>query len=158
MTKFNTDPSENDAPATQEEILSALFAHMVIQQTNMSMMLLGKVAHPQTGKYVQDLESAKLLIDQLEMLEVKTKGNLSKEEGDLLKQALAALRMAFVDVVDKPGIGEDGNPEVTQGSAQTEDKEQPAARVPAQDAPAPAAAAESKDTPDDSRKRFSKKY
>src|SRR5580693_3444520 len=98
-----TPPAEDLlANASREEILSALFANMVIQQTNMAMMLLGKVAHPETGQFMQDLESAKMFIDQLEMLEARTKGNLSKQEDALIKQALAALRMAYVETVGAP--------------------------------------------------------
>ena len=65
---------------SREEIMSALFAHMVMQQSSMAMMLLGKAAHPETGQIVRDLEAAKLFIDQLEMLEAKTKGNLTAPE------------------------------------------------------------------------------
>src|ERR1051325_3643197 len=83
--------------ASREEILAAIFAQMVLQQANMAMMLLGKVAHPQTGQHVQDLEGAQMFIDQLEMLEAKTKGNLGKEEQNLLRQALMSARMAFVE-------------------------------------------------------------
>ena len=47
-----------------------------------------------------------MFIDQLEMLEAKTKGNLSKQEDGLLKQALAAVRMSFVEAMDEqPGSG-----------------------------------------------------
>ena len=68
--------------------MSALFANMIVQQTNMALMLLGKVPHPETGEKYKDLESAKMFIDQLEMIEVKTKGNLDKREDGLLKQSL----------------------------------------------------------------------
>lgn len=81
---------------------SALFASLVIQQANMATMLLGKVAHPQSGKPVKDLEAAKLFIDHLEMLEAKTEGNLSREESGLLKQTLMNLRLAFVEAVESP--------------------------------------------------------
>ena len=63
-----------------DEVRSALFAHMVMQQSSMAMMLLGKAPHPETGQIVRDLEAAKFFIDLLEMLEFKTKGNLSQED------------------------------------------------------------------------------
>ena len=87
---------------SSEEMQSALFAQLIMQQSNLAMMLLGKVPHPESGQPVRDLESAKLFIDQLEMLEVKTKGNLNKEEEMLLKQSLMALRMSFVEAVESP--------------------------------------------------------
>jgi hypothetical protein len=86
-------------PGSRDDQMSALFGHLVLQQANMAMMLLGKVAHPETGKTMQDLEAARLFIDLLEMLEAKTKGNLSKEESGLLKQSLMNLRLSFVEAV-----------------------------------------------------------
>jgi hypothetical protein len=129
-----TDPAK---PGRAEE-LSALFAHLVIQQSNMAMMLLGKTAHPRTGQVVRDIEAAKLFIDQMEMLQAKTEGNLSKEEADLLKQSLLSLRLAFVEAVESAPA-----PSSPQTSAQT---------PPAQ-AAAPSPAPE-----EESRKKFSKKY
>src|SRR5579872_7146012 len=122
----DSTPTQEDAldNASREEILSALFANMVIQQTNMAMMLLGKVAHPETGQFVQDVEASRMFIDQLEMIEAKTKGNLSKQEEGLLKQALAALHMAFVEAVDGGGAGASEAP-TEQMSAPKPSPEQP---------------------------------
>jgi len=138
------------ANASREEIMAALFANMVIQQTNMAMMLLGKVPHPETGQIIQDLEAAKMFIDQLEMLETKTRGNLNKQEEGLLKQALSALHMTFVEAVDTAGkpSGPDAGNAVPAAEPAT------AAKAP----PAPAAAAEAPAEADESRKKFTKKY
>jgi hypothetical protein len=87
---------------SREDMQSALFAQLIMQQSNLAMMLLGKGPAPEGGQAVRDLESAQLLIDQLEMLEVKTKGNLNKHEAALLKQSLMALQMAFVEAVESP--------------------------------------------------------
>ncbi|HXS67637.1 MAG TPA: DUF1844 domain-containing protein [Candidatus Polarisedimenticolia bacterium] len=97
----DTTMPEHDT-ISRADMMSALFAQLVIQQSNMAMLLLGKVPHPQTGETVRDIEAAQLFIDQLEMLETKTKGNLSKEEEQLLKQSLMSLRMAYVDAVQSP--------------------------------------------------------
>jgi hypothetical protein len=151
MNDNPTSPGPASEP-TREEFLAALFANMVIQQTNMAMMLLGKVPHPETGQIIQDLEAAKMFIDQLEMLETKTKGNLSRQEDGLLKQALAALHMAFVETVDAPAT----DPRIESKSAAPEPSVEPAPAPanPSAAAPADAPAA----TNDESRKKFSKKY
>ncbi len=147
-------PENPMAHASREEIMSALFAHMVIQQTNMAMMLLGKVPHPETGEMFQEVESAKMFIDQLEMLEVKTKGNLDKREEGLLKQSLMALRMAFVEVVDGPGATPTATP-VTAPAVEPAKPVEPAATASA----APAAAPTPVVTKEaESQKKFSKKY
>src|SRR5947207_14429271 len=83
-----------------DESLSAQFAGLVLQQTNMALMLLGKSPHPETQKTIQDIDGAKMFIDQLEMLEVKTQGNLNADEAKLLKQSLTALRLTFVEAID----------------------------------------------------------
>ncbi|MEK7707318.1 MAG: DUF1844 domain-containing protein [Verrucomicrobiota bacterium] len=86
----------------RDQIHSALFAQMVMQQSNLALMLLGKSPHPETGQPMRDLDAAKLFIDQLEMLEVKTKGNLNAHEAALLKQSLMTLHLAFVEAVNAP--------------------------------------------------------
>src|SRR5204863_4970217 len=88
---------------SRDELLSVLFAEMVMQQARMATIFLGKAPHPQTGKTEQDLDAAKLFIDQLEMLEVKTKGNLTKDEDALLKQSLSHLRLSYVEAVNQHG-------------------------------------------------------
>lgn len=139
--------SENASPdGNPEDMRSALFAQLVVQQSSMAMMLLGKTPHPASGQIVCDLESAKLFIDQLEMLEVKTKGNLTPEEAAILKQSLMSLRMAFVDCVNSPPASAPPKPETA-----TAPGEAPAAAEPAKPDAAPAAG-------DESRKKFTKKY
>ena len=143
---FPDDPLAN---ASREEILSALFANMVIQQTNMALMLLGKVPHPETGQTIQDLEGAKMFIDQLEMLEAKTKGNLDKREQHLLQQSLTALRMAFVEAIEGPAT----EPAPAQPA--------PAAAAPPPEPAKPAPPAVQPSAPaaeEESRKKFTKKY
>lgn len=136
---------------SQEQKQSVLFAQLVMQQSNMAMMLLGKVPDPQSGETTRDLEAAKFFIDVLEVLEAKTKGNLSKEEEALLKQSLMALRLEFVAAVESP-----------EPAAKPAEKS--AAASPAEAAPpkpddktAPAESAGAA-VAEESRKRYSKKF
>ena len=139
----------SDSPATdplrdlsREEIMSALFGHMIIQNTNMALLLLGQIPHPETGEHAYDVDAARMFIDQLEMLEAKTKGNLTAQEDKLLKQSLTHLRMTFVQALENPPKEEAKTPESIS--------DQPA-QSSAKDA-TPAA------TEEESRKRFSKKF
>ena len=145
------DPHDSDnkpESGSPEETRSALFAHMVMQQSSMAMMLMGKTAHPETGKVVCDLEAARFFIDQLEMLEFKTKGNLNQEEAALLKQSLMSLRMAFVESADSaPAPHESREP----GS--------PAAGATPSPGPTnPAKEPKTSPSEDETRKKFTKKY
>jgi len=142
MSEQKFDP-EN---ISREKIVSALFANMVVQNTNMALIFLGHAPHPQTGQKQIDLDNARYFIDQLEMIEVKTKGNLDKQEEGLLKQSLTSLRMAFVEAVQKEGA------QPTEVPAASPAKEE----VKQESAPASEASAEKHD--DESKKRFTKKY
>ena len=132
-----------------DEMRSALFAQMVMQQSSMALMLLGKTAHPETGQIVRDLEAAKFFIDQLEMLEFKTKGNLSQEEAALLKQSLMSLRMAFVETVDSspPPAGPRPQPRTPPDRA-----------APNAEPNKSAAAAATSPGEEEHRKKYTKKY
>lgn len=58
---------------------------------------LGALQDPSAeGESQKDLEMARYTIDLLEMLEEKTRGNLSKEEEEMLKHVLYDLRMIYV--------------------------------------------------------------
>jgi hypothetical protein len=134
---------------TEQERIAVLFANLVMQQTNMALMLLGRMPDPQTGKHTQDLDAARFFIDQLEMLEVKTKGNLDPREDQMLKQNLMSLRMAYVETVEAAAQGAAGP---TQSRAQPKEPS-PAGQPAASGEPAPDSGAEG-----ERRTKFSKKY
>ena len=133
-------------PMSRDEMMSALFANMVLQQTNFAMMFLGRVPHPETGEHARDLEMAQMFIDQLEMLEVKTKSNLSKQEEGLLRQSLTAVHMAYVDAANEQKAAPSPDPEAKTVAPQGQKDTAPASGE--------AEAAEA----DETRKKFTKKY
>mgnify|MGYP006307679083 FL=1 len=57
---------------------------------------LGLLEDPATGEKGKNLQLAKQTIDILAMLEEKTRGNLTKEEEQMLKHMLYDLRMLYV--------------------------------------------------------------
>lgn len=67
-----------------------------------AMMALGKVANPQTGKAEKNLNVARLFIDTLDMLERKTRGNLTPDEEKVLRTTLTDLRLMFVEESQAP--------------------------------------------------------
>lgn len=78
-----------------------LFVSLVIGLVQAAYVQLGKVKNEMTGQVEKNLEAAKITIDTLAALEVKTKGNLAPEEAEVLKRALTELRMNYVDEVKK---------------------------------------------------------
>jgi hypothetical protein len=155
MSNPTTDPSAGE----REKLMSSMFASLVVQNANMAMIFLGMAPNPQTGKTEQDLENARYFIDQLEMLEVKTKGNLTKQEETFLKQSLTNLRMGFVEAVAHPmapaGDGKKAPAEDTVGtSPATDEQETPIVEpaLPGETVEAQAAVEA------ESKKKFTKKY
>lgn len=89
-----TGPSEPDdqpmPPASLELLVSSLVTEALIA--------LGQIPHPATGKTSLRRHQAKYLIDMVEMLFEKTKGNVTAEEEQFFAQLLHQLRMAFVSL------------------------------------------------------------
>ena len=72
------------------------FSFLVSSIAMQILMCLGHVPHPATGKPEIDLEQAKHGVDLLDMLEVKTKGNLTPDESKLLTATLYDLRVRYI--------------------------------------------------------------
>lgn len=72
------------------------FPTYVLSYYSQGLVLLGEVPHPHTNKHEEDLEGAQHMVDILAMLQEKTKGNLTKEENQLLDSVLYELRMRFM--------------------------------------------------------------
>ena len=88
----------HDRGAAQGEMPPADFRTLVATLASQAMMGLGAYGDPQTGRVVIDVVGAQFAIDLLGVLEEKTKGNLSQEEADELKEVLAHLRARFVQI------------------------------------------------------------
>ena len=66
-----------------------------------AMQGLGKIAEP-TGQVSRNLEYVSQTIDLMEMLKVKTRGNITDEIEKLLDGMLSELRLNYVDEKAKP--------------------------------------------------------
>ena len=75
------------------------FSTFVLSLSTSALHHLGLVEDPETGQRpTADLSMASQIIDTLEVLEDKTRGNLDEEETKLLQSLLYELRMRFVEV------------------------------------------------------------
>ncbi|ROQ90966.1 DUF1844 domain-containing protein [Desulfosoma caldarium] len=72
------------------------FSTFVFSLSSSALVHLGEVPDPSTQKVEKDLPLAKQIIDTLAMLQEKTKGNLDKDEEQLLQTVLYDLRLRFV--------------------------------------------------------------
>ena len=60
--------------------------------------LLGGYADPRTGQAILDLEGAQELIDMLDALRDKTRGNLTPDEDRLLQEVTGSLRLTYLEM------------------------------------------------------------
>lgn len=87
------------------------FMQLVMQNQQLAMMSMGKLKNPVTDKIDRNLEFAKMAIDTLDMLAVKTKGNLSEYEEKFLTEVIKDLKLNYVDEASKEQKPEKDNPE-----------------------------------------------
>jgi hypothetical protein len=88
---------------TESGEMTQRFIEFVMMQAQHASFALGQIVHPQTGKGEVRLDLARVLIDQLEMIRAKTRGNLSETELGVLNNAISSLQMAFVEARNKSG-------------------------------------------------------
>ena len=74
------------------------FSDFVLLQAQSAGMFLGQIPNPSTGEPEVNLRAARSVIDSLEMLEAKTRNNLTDTEEKLLATALLNLRQIYEKV------------------------------------------------------------
>ncbi|MFZ0981203.1 MAG: DUF1844 domain-containing protein [Candidatus Acidiferrales bacterium] len=74
------------------------FQMLVDFLTRNAAAMLGGMADPRTGQPFLDLEGARELIDMLDALREKTRGNLAKADEDLLIEVLGSLKLSFMEL------------------------------------------------------------
>jgi hypothetical protein len=77
---------------------SRAFQMLVDFLTRNAAAMLGGMADPRTGQAFVDLEGAREVIDMLDALREKTRGNLSKADDDLLIEVLGSLKLTFMEI------------------------------------------------------------
>jgi hypothetical protein len=135
---------------TQSGELSQRFIEFVVMHAQNAALFLGQIPNPKTGEPEVNLDFARMFIDQLAMIQEKTRGNLTSEEATVLRNALSNLQMAYVEVAR----------EAPKSAAQPE---QPApspkpAEQTSTSTPEPSAPISSTEPETESKKKFTKSY
>jgi hypothetical protein len=74
------------------------FENLIRMLGSNAAMVLGAYADPRTGQPMIDPDAARELIDMLDALHEKTKGNLAPEEDTLLLDLLGKLKMTYLEI------------------------------------------------------------
>ena len=79
-----------------------LFKYLVGTFQSSAWIALGKMKNPMTDKIEKNLDQASYYIDLLDMLQSKTKGNVSEYEEQMLINTVSELKMNFIDEQKNP--------------------------------------------------------
>lgn len=75
------------------------FPAFVMSMNTSALYHLGEIPDPVTGKKEVDFDLARHAIDTLVMIQEKTKGNLEKDEEEMLKNIVYDVKLRFVNAV-----------------------------------------------------------
>ena len=128
------------------------FIEFVMMHAQNAALFLGQIPNPKTGEPEINLDLARMFIDQLEMVQEKTRGNLTNEEAMVLRNTLSNLQMAFVEASGTAGPQRAAPPEPPQ-PAPSQPAEPAASGTPEQAPPISSSEPET-----ESRKKFTKSY
>src|SRR5499433_4423571 len=130
--------------------LTQRFIEFVVMHAQNAALFLGQIPNPKTGQGEVNLDLARMFIDQLAMIQEKTRGNLTSEEAKVLSNALSNLQIAYVEIArEQPKGG--AQPEVPEAAPPPAAAEQ--AATPESEPSAPIKSAEPET---ETRKKFTK--
>jgi Domain of unknown function (DUF1844) len=136
--------------------LTQRFIEFVVMHAQNAALFLGQIPNPKTGQGEVNLDLARMFIDQLAMIQEKTRGNLTSEEAKVLSNTLSNLQMAYVEVAKEtggarpPAAPETAQPEAAPPATPAEQAATPK--------PEPSAPTTSTEPETESRKKFTKSY
>lgn len=136
--------------------LSQRFIEFVMMHAQNAALFLGQIPNPKTGEGEVNLDLAKMFIDQLAMIQEKTRGNLTTEEATVLRNALSNLQMVYVEVAQQISKGAGATQPAPTGTEQPVPKEEPPPPAAAASEPSPPIASTESET--ESKKKFTKSY
>ena len=137
--------------------LAQRFVQFVMMQVQNIFYVLGRIPSPDGRPMPVNLEAGKLLIDQLEMVQAKTGGNLSTQESGILDDALKNVRLAFVEVSGGTPASMMPSPSMPDFPLEEEEELPSAPAAKAKTPPAPEAPAKPVE-PQENKKKFTKTY
>jgi hypothetical protein len=87
-----------EMPPAETPKRSQAFENLIRMIGSNAAMVLGAYTDPRTGQPMIDPDAARELIDMLDALHEKTKGNLAPEENDVLLDLLGKLKLTYLEV------------------------------------------------------------
>lgn len=149
---------QKNNPALNSEMTKRFVQFVMVQAQNI-LYVLGRIPTPEGDRIPPNLQAAKMMIDHLELIRIKTEGNLSAQETKIINEALQQVQLAFVEASGGTPVGmmPDRGPQVDMSALEEEEmisegtpNSTPANATPS---PAPTVTAEA-----DEKKKYFKSY
>lgn len=90
--------AEPKAPGANTARRLPAFENLIRMIGSNAAMVLGAYADPNTGQPMLDPDAARELIDMLDALHEKTKGNLTAEEENMLLDLVGKLKLTYLEI------------------------------------------------------------
>jgi len=149
---------QKNNPVLNSEMTKRFVQFVMVQAQNI-LYVLGRIPTPEGDRIPPNLQAAKMMIDHLELIRIKTEGNLSPQETKIITEALQQVQLAFVEASGGTPVGmmPDRGPQVDMSALEEEEMisdEAPNPTEPkATPSPAPTVTAEA-----DEKKKYFKSY
>jgi hypothetical protein len=149
---------QKNNPALNSEMTKRFVQFVMVQAKNI-LYVLGRIPTPEGDRIPPNLQAAKMMIDHLELIRIKTEGNLSAQETKIITEALQQVQLAFVEASGGTPVGmmPDRGPQVDMSALEEEEvisEETPNPTPTKSDlSPAPSVTAEA-----DEKKKYFKSY
>ncbi len=144
-------------PTTSPELARKFVQFVMIQAQNI-LYVLGRIPTPEGERLPPNLQAAKMMIDHLDLIQIKTQGNLTAQETKIINEALQQVQVAFVEASGgtPAGMMPDRSPQVDLSALEEEMGDEPVP-APASVSPAPTSLAPSSPS-DEEKKKYFKSY
>ena len=98
------------------------FVQFVMVQAQNILYVLGRIPTPEGERIPPNLQAAKMMIDHLELIRIKTEGNLTAQETKIISEALQQVQLAFVEASGGTPVGmmPDRGPQVDMSALEEE--------------------------------------
>ena len=149
---------QKNNPALSSEMTKRFVQFVMVQAQNI-LYVLGRIPTPEGERIPPNLQAAKMMIDHLDLIRVKTEGNLTAQETKIISEALQQVQLAFVEASGGTPVGmmPDRGPQVDMSALEEEEiisEETPSPAEPkATPSPAQTVTAEA-----DEKKKYFKSY
>lgn len=153
MAEFQKTNPANSTETTRK------FVQFIMVQAQNILYVLGRIPTPEGDRLPPNLQAAKMMIDHLDLIALKTQGNLNPQEEKILKEALQQVQMAFVEASGgtPPSMMPDRSPQMEMPDL--EDEMEPAESVVREEPrEKPQSSTPTPGDPGEDKKKFFKSY